>query len=194
MAQPSIRGWRLDVIDELPVPFLRQFYKTLKEENPDAVLIGEVWEDASNKVSYSEQREYLCGYDIDSAMNYAERALMVDFVTGAKEARRMNDELTRLRENYPPENFYAMLNLISSHDIERILTVLQAAGGTDVATAEDTAKKRLKLLTTWQMTMPGAPASITATKRALRAARTRTTAGLIPGGGKTGISWVGPRP
>ena len=190
----GIRGWRLDVIDELPVPFLRQFYKTLKEENPDAVLIGEVWEDASNKVSYSEQREYLCGYDIDSAMNYAERALMVDFVTGAKEARRMNDELTRLRENYPPENFYAMLNLISSHDIERILTVLQAAGGTDVATAEDTAKKRLKLLTTWQMTMPGAPASITATKRALRAARTRTTAGLIPGGGKTGISWVGPRP
>ena len=153
----GIRGWRLDVIDELPVPFLRQFYKTLKEENPDAVLIGEVWEDASNKVSYSEQREYLCGYDIDSAMNYAERALMVDFVTGAKEARRMNDELTRLRENYPPENFYAMLNLISSHDIERILTVLQAAGGTDVATAEDTAKKRLKLLTTWQMTMPGAP-------------------------------------
>lgn len=136
---------------------MRQFYKTLKEENPDAVLIGEVWEDASNKVSYSEQREYLCGYDIDSAMNYAERALMVDFVTGAKEARRMNDELTRLRENYPPENFYAMLNLISSHDIERILTVLQAAGGTDVATAEDTAKKRLKLLTTWQMTMPGAP-------------------------------------
>lgn len=55
-------------------------------------------------VSYSEQREYLCGYDIDSAMNYAaERALAVDFVTGAKEARRMNDELARLRENYPPE-------------------------------------------------------------------------------------------
>ena len=77
---------------------MRQFYKTLKAENPDAVLIGEVWEDASNKVSYSEQREYLSGYDIDSAMNYAQRALMVDFVTGAKEARRMNDELTRLRE------------------------------------------------------------------------------------------------
>lgn len=70
----GISGWRLDVIDELPVPFLRQFYHTLKEEKPDAVLIGEVWEDASNKVSYSEQREYLCGYDIDSAMNYAQRS------------------------------------------------------------------------------------------------------------------------
>ena len=153
----GISGWRLDVIDELPVPFLRQFYHTLKEEKPDAILIGEVWEDASNKVSYSEQREYLCGYDIDSAMNYAQRAIMLDFMTGVKDARRMNAELTRLIENYPPENFYAMLNLIGSHDIERILTVLTKAGGTDVATAEETGKKRLKLLTAWQMTMPGAP-------------------------------------
>lgn len=57
-------------------------------------------------------------------MNYAQRSLMIDFMTGVKDARRMNAELTRLIENYPPENFYAMLNLISSHDIERILTVL----------------------------------------------------------------------
>lgn len=153
----GISGWRLDVVDELPVPFLREFYKTLKEEDNDAVLIGEVWEDASNKVSYNEQREYLCGHDLDSAMNYVQRALMVDFVTGQKDARRMNDELTRLIENYPAENFYAMLNLISSHDIERILTVLERAGGTDVASAKETAKKRLHLLTAWQMTMPGAP-------------------------------------
>ena len=53
----GISGWRLDVVDELPAAFLRDFYKTLKEENPDAVLIGEVWEDASNKISYGEQRE-----------------------------------------------------------------------------------------------------------------------------------------
>ena len=57
-------------------------------------------------------------------MNYAQRAIMLDFMTGVKDARRMNAELTRLIENYPPENFYAMLNLIGSHDIERILTVL----------------------------------------------------------------------
>lgn len=152
----GISGWRLDVIDELPVPFLRAFYKTLKEENPDAVLIGEVWEDASNKISYSEQREYLCGYDIDSAMNYALRALAVDFVKGEKDARRMNGELTRLIENYPKENWYAMLNLISSHDIERILTYMNC-DSTNNESAAEIAKKRVKILMAWQMTMPGAP-------------------------------------
>ena len=65
----GISGWRLDVIDELPETFLRKFYHTLKKENAQAVLIGEVWEDASNKMSYGEQREYLCGKDMDSAMS-----------------------------------------------------------------------------------------------------------------------------
>jgi 4-alpha-glucanotransferase len=152
----GISGWRLDVIDELPVPFLRDFYKTLKEEDSEAVLIGEVWEDASNKISYSEQREYLCGHDIDSAMNYALRAIAVDFVKGNKDGRRMNDELMSLIENYPKENWYAMLNLISSHDIERILTIMNC-GGTDTESAEAIAKKRVKMLMAWQMTMPGAP-------------------------------------
>lgn len=152
----GISGWRLDVIDELPVPFLRAFYKTLKEEDPEAVLIGEVWEDASNKISYSEQREYLCGHDIDSAMNYALRSVAVDFVKGNKDGQRMNKELMGLIENYPKENWYAMLNLISSHDIERIMTIM-TCGSTDTESAESIAKKRVKLLMTWQMTMPGAP-------------------------------------
>lgn len=149
----GISGWRLDVIDELPTPFLREFYKTLKAENPDAVLIGEVWEDASNKISYSEQREYLCGYDIDSAMNYALRTIIVDFVMGHIDAGTMQRRLLHLMENYPNEHFYAMLNLISSHDIERILTVLSE----NEAQKLETAKKQAKLLTTWQMTTPGAP-------------------------------------
>ncbi|WP_346681892.1 4-alpha-glucanotransferase [Megasphaera stantonii] len=153
----GISGWRLDVVDELPAAFLRDFYKTLKEENPDAVLIGEVWEDASNKISYGEQREYLCGYELDSAMNYALRTIAVDFIMGRKEGRRMLAEMTHLIENYPPEHFYAMLNLIGSHDIERILTVLAKDADTNTLSAEDIAKKRLHLLLAWQMTMPGAP-------------------------------------
>lgn len=148
----GISGWRLDVIDELPVPFLRDFYQTLKEENPDAVLIGEVWEDASNKISYSEQREYLCGHDIDSAMNYALRTIVVNFLLGHTDAVQMQRELMHLIENYPAEHFYAMLNLISSHDIARILTVMTPDG-----TAAAIGKKRVALLTAWQMTMPGAP-------------------------------------
>ena len=55
----GISGWRLDVIDELPRQFSRTFYKKLKSIDKDAVLIGEIWEDASNKVSYNVPREYL---------------------------------------------------------------------------------------------------------------------------------------
>lgn len=147
----GISGWRLDVVDELPTKFLQAFYKTLKETNPDALLLGEVWEDASNKSSYGEQRQYLCGHDLDSAMNYALRKILVEFVLGQTTGEDMEDQLYELLEHYPREHWYAMLNLIGSHDIVRILTVLR--DGVDEATAID----RLKLLTAWQFTIPGAP-------------------------------------
>ena len=153
----GISGWRLDVIDELPEAFLRCFYKTLKEQDPDAVLIGEVWEDASNKISYSEQREYLCGHDIDSAMNYALRTCILNFLQDRSDGARMEAELLHLIENYPKENWYAMLNLIGSHDVERILTVLTDMGGKADEAATEAGKQRLKLLLAWQFTMPGAP-------------------------------------
>lgn len=145
-------GWRLDVVDELPTPFLQAFYKTLKETNPDALLIGEVWEDASNKSSYGEQRQYLCGRDLDSAMNYALRKILVDFMVLHSDGAEMQDQLYQLLEHYPREHAYAMLNLIGSHDIARILTVLQEGGTTE------TALRRLQVLTAWQFTLPGAPA------------------------------------
>ena len=65
----GISGWRLDVVDELPARFTQTFYKELKKTDPEAVLIGEVWEDASNKISYGVAREYLCGQELDSAMS-----------------------------------------------------------------------------------------------------------------------------
>lgn len=147
----GISGWRLDVIDELPESFLQAFYRTLKETDPDALLIGEVWEDASNKKSYGEQRQYLCGHDIDSAMNYALRSIAVPFMLGHMDGADMLEELMHLIENYPQEHWYAMLNLLGSHDVARIQTVLREGVG------EETAIKRLKLLSAWQMTMPGAP-------------------------------------
>lgn len=57
----GISGWRLDVADELPDGFLTCFYQELKAKEPEAALIGEVWEDASNKESYGIQRQYLSG-------------------------------------------------------------------------------------------------------------------------------------
>lgn len=153
----GISGWRLDVIDELPEPFLQMFYCTLKQQDPDAVLIGEVWEDASNKVSYGEQRQYLCGRDMDSAMNYAQRALQLDYVLGKTSAEAMAAGLRKLWENYPLQHTYAMLNLVGSHDVERVLTLLTDGGAVGARDAEEAGKARLHLLLTWQFTQPGAP-------------------------------------
>ena len=146
----GISGWRLDVADELPPLFLKSFWQELKKTKEDAILIGEVWEDASHKISYGEQRAYLCGGQLDSVMNYVMRTLMLDFACGRADAYLTNERIMTQMENYPAENFYAMLNLVGSHDVERVLTML---GSSEAGVAQ----KRLQLLWTWQMTMPGAP-------------------------------------
>ena len=123
----GISGWRLDVADELPDEFLTAFYSELKKSDPEAALIGEVWEDASNKISYSKQRAYLCGGKLDSVMNYVLRRLMLDFLLGRADAGHTNTLYLQQMENYPKENLYAMLNLTGSHDVERILSLLDEA-------------------------------------------------------------------
>ena len=162
-------GWRLDVVDELPAAFSQRFYQVLKEENPDAVLIGEVWEDASNKISYGSTREYLCGQEMDSAMNYPFRRIVLDFLLNYVDAAQTNRKLLSLQENYPIENFYAMMNLIDSHDVERVITTLGEAPFYEGMPAVNQGKyrmdqehfqlglERLKLAVLWQMTFPGVP-------------------------------------
>ena len=165
----GISGWRLDVVDELPADFAQAFYKELKHVNPEAVLIGEVWEDASNKVSYSVQREYLCGHEIDSAMNYPFRQYVLDFLLQRTDASACARCLLSLQENYPAQNFYAMMNLLGSHDVERLLTVLGEApfyeGMPAIHQAQyrldndhyNLAMARLRIAVLWQMTYPGVP-------------------------------------
>ena len=165
----GISGWRLDVVDELPAAFSQRFYQVLKEENPDAVLIGEVWEDASNKISYGSTREYLCGQEMDSAMNYPFRRIILDFLLDYVDAAQTNRKLLSLQENYPIENFYAMMNLIDSHDVERAITTLGEAPFYEGMPAVNQGKyrmdqehfqlgmDRLKLAVLWQMTFPGVP-------------------------------------
>ena len=121
----GISGWRLDVVDELPPKFLESFWQELKKQNKDNVLIGEVWEDASNKVSYNEQRAYFSGGKLDSVMNYVMRSIMLDFMLEKADGSETMSRILQQEENYPPENFYACLNLVGSHDVERVLTVLQ---------------------------------------------------------------------
>jgi 4-alpha-glucanotransferase len=147
----GISGWRLDVADELPDGFLEPFYQELKKTDPDAALIGEVWEDASRKVSYGVQRQYLSGGKLDSVMNYVLRALMVDFALGNDSAEDTDKRYWQQMENYPREHMYAMMNLLGSHDVERILTVLAGKYPEEVAERMD------GLLRAWQLSLPGAP-------------------------------------
>lgn len=152
----GIAGWRLDVADELPPPFLKQFYKTMKEVNRESILIGEVWEDASNKISYNVRREYLLGEELDSVMNYPFRKILLNFALGRKNSEETHRALMTLFENYPLHHFYSMMNLIGSHDVARILTELS----TNIPSRfnqHEVAVKRLKMLVAWQMTFPGVP-------------------------------------
>ena len=120
-------GWRLDVADELPDAFIAALRKALKEEDPDALLMGEVWEDAINKYSYDELRQYLLGYELDATMHYPFRTSMLDFFLGRADSQLVARKMMQLLENYPPENYYGALNLIGSHDRARVLTLLGGA-------------------------------------------------------------------
>ena len=165
----GISGWRLDVIDELPAAFSQAFYKELKATDPDALMIGEVWEDASHKVAYGQQREYLCGHEMDSAMNYPLRQHLFDFLMGYIDGGLAMRRMESLRENYPKENFYVMMNLIGSHDIVRAITFLGEAPYYDGMPAIQQSRyrmdedhynlglARLLMAALFQMTYPGAP-------------------------------------
>lgn len=138
-------GWRLDVADELPDEFIKLIKKRMKKEDKDSVLIGEVWEDASNKVSYSIKREYLFGDELDSITNYPLREAIILFANGYADAKHLERVIMSLYENYPKESFYGAMNLLGNHDTERILTSL------------DNNIMRLKQAVAIQMLLPGVP-------------------------------------
>lgn len=165
----GIAGWRLDVADELPDAFIRDFRKAMKAINPSAVLIGEVWENASNKVSYGELRQYFWGQELDATMNYPIRECLLHFLRGDLGASQVHRHVMSLYETYPRENFYALMNLLGSHDRARILTLLgDAPSEADLtdkqrrafrlsAKARQLAVQKLKLFSLLQMTFPGVP-------------------------------------
>jgi cyclomaltodextrinase / maltogenic alpha-amylase / neopullulanase len=142
-------GWRLDVADELPDEFIEKIRDKIKSISKDSVLIGEVWEDASNKVSYSKRRKYVFGHELDSVINYPFRNVLIGFLTGTIGSSIFCRTIMSLYENYPKEIFYSNLNVIGTHDTERILTVLSQNGKDGI--------KLLNMAVAIQMTMPGVP-------------------------------------
>lgn len=119
----GISGWRLDVADELPDVFLDDLRRAVKEENEDAVIIGEVWEDATTKTAYGERRRYFLGNQLDSVMNYPFAEAVLNFVK-YKNAEAFFDGILSIIENYPPQVTNALMNHIGTHDTERAINRL----------------------------------------------------------------------
>ena len=163
----GIGGWRLDVADELPDVFLDALRKAVKAENPDGLVLGEVWEDASNKHSYGRLRRYLLGQQLDSVMNYPFCGAILDFLRGGSSAD-FQETVGSIVENYPPQVTRLLMNHIGTHDTERALTALGGESGAghdrawqathSLSEAERaTAVRRLKSAAVLQYCLPGVP-------------------------------------
>ncbi len=155
-------GWRLDVADELPDEFIEILRTEAKKEKPDALILGEVWEDASCKVAYSKQRKYLLGDELDSVMNYPFKEGFTAFIMGWKNGEKTNAELMSIMENYPLCVLYSLMNLVGTHDTMRIKSLLGGlnpdCASTELTSGmEDLATNRLKCLMFIQMTFVGVP-------------------------------------
>ena len=104
-------GWRLDVADELPDWFIEKLRTAVEETKPEALLIGEVWEDASNKIAYSQRRRYLLGNELHGVMNYPFRTALLAYLQGG-DADDFRESMESIRENYPPAAFYNSMNFL----------------------------------------------------------------------------------
>ncbi len=135
-------AWRLDVADELPDWFIEKIRTVMEEEKPDAFLLGEVWEDGSNKIAYSQRRRYLLGRETHGLMNYPFRLAALVYLLGGP-ARDFVEAMETIRENYPPAAFYSSMNMLGTHDNPRVLTMLGAAPAVPLETRQQRASYRM---------------------------------------------------
>ncbi len=116
-------GFRLDVADELPDEFIEHIRIAVKSHGDDKLLIGEVWEDATTKISYNKRRKYLLGTGLDTTMNYPFRSSILNFLAG-KADNNFCEEIMTICENYPKEALDVAMNNLSTHDTPRAMTAL----------------------------------------------------------------------
>ena len=121
--QLGFSGVRLDVVDELPDEFVKDIRKAVKNENKDGAVIGEVWEDATNKIAYGVRRKYFLGEELDSVMNYPLKNAIIDFLLHADTTSFVRVVREQIN-NYPKESLDVLMNVLSTHDTSRIITVL----------------------------------------------------------------------
>ncbi len=133
----GIDGWRLDVANEIDHEFWREFRQAIKAENPEALIVGELWHEAS---------EWVRGDQFDSVMNYSLQYACLDFFAkGTIRAQSFAHRLAKVQVNHTQAVNLAMFNLLDCHDTERFLTTC----GGDVS--------RFSLAVAFQLTYEGAP-------------------------------------
>ncbi len=156
----GIGGWRLDVMNEISHGFLRGLRNSVKEADPEALILGEEWGDAS---------AWLLGTEVDSVMNYRFRRAVIGLINGetadadgaigAMTPSTFARTMEGVREDYPPAAWDVLHNLVDSHDTTRILWTLTP--GDDNREAKESpealavGKARLRLLAALQLTWPG---------------------------------------
>ena len=159
-------GFRLDVVDELPDEFVLLLKRRIRQIRPDALLIGEVWEDASNKSAYGVRRRYFVDGELDSVMNYPFRTAIINFIRGWDSGPELKNAVMTIAENYPPQVLACNMNLLGTHDTVRILTALvddfqgsreEQAGRRLSRNQQDVALERLMAASFLQYTLPGSP-------------------------------------
>lgn len=158
-------GFRLDVADELPDEFLEAVRRAVKEENPDALIIGEVWENAVTKISYGAQREFLLGKQCDSVMNYPFLNAVTDFAING-DANAFYESVMQIVSDYPAPSVGCLMNMLSTHDTARIINVLgcrempERRNWADARLTDaqyELAVSKLKMAAALQFTLPGIP-------------------------------------
>ena len=162
----GIAGYRIDVADELSDRMLKGINKAVKETSPDHILFGEVWEDASNKISYGQRRRYLLGNQFDSVMNYPLKEAIINYLRSGN-SKVMSEVMDIITTNYPKQSIDCLMNVIGTHDTMRILTALGTEKFTDdkdeMAKSELSNEEKangiflLKAAVLMQMTLPGIP-------------------------------------
>jgi len=159
-------GFRLDVVDELPDEFVSILKKHLRKLRPDALLMGEVWEDASNKIAYGVRRRYFTDAQLDSVMNYPYQKALIKLLQGKDDGKLFKKTVMDILENYPREVALCNMNMLGTHDTPRILTALvddfdgsreQLAARRLSLEQKKLAKKRLVLASALQFMLPGSP-------------------------------------
>ena len=159
-------GWRLDVVDELPDEFVLRLRRRIRQVKPSAILIGEVWEDASNKIAYDRRRRYFVDNELDGVMNYPLQKAILRYVRRENDGAEFGQQVMTLAENYPPHVLNACMNLLSTHDTARAINALldpHDGSRDDLARRHFSpdqiiwGKELLRTAAFLQFTLPGAP-------------------------------------